>query len=119
MENPLIFFVKKQELEHCNEEIRDLEKKKEEISVEIRRKFEVEWKVNFASWDQLDINWDSVLINCVVPILTFTTYQAYQLYLVHGLPTDHRLSTSSPYVSHHQCYYPPSHRSRRIDGESE
>lgn len=27
----LIFFGKKQELEHCNEEIRDLEKKKEEI----------------------------------------------------------------------------------------
>ena len=60
---PWFFFVTKQELEHCNEEIRDLEKKKEEISVEIRRKFEVEWKVNFASWDQLDINWDSVLIN--------------------------------------------------------
>jgi len=75
----------------------------------------MEWKMNsphgrekqLVELDQLDINWDSVLINCLVPILAFTTYQAYQLYLVHGLPTDHRLSTSSPYVSHHQCYYPP------------
>lgn len=33
--SPDFFFSKKQELEHCNEEIRDLEKKKEEI----RRKF--------------------------------------------------------------------------------
>lgn len=46
VENPLIFFGKKQELEHCNEEIRDLEKKKEEIRRKFPSKFVKNSKLN-------------------------------------------------------------------------